>query len=217
MSETPDEGAASADGTEAPLDFDPYRFGAPEHPVPPEYAPPGYVPPVQMPQVPPPPDPNTAYPAAYPPPNYPPQGYQGYPPAGYQGYPPPGYQPGPGYPPMPPNYSAQYPAPRTGNGRATAGLVLGVASILLCWTVIFDIVFIALGVVFSSLGRAAAQREPHLGGKGVATAGLICSAVGLVLAVVLAVVVVRAAHACNAYDSNSSDFRNCVQHYLHLK
>jgi hypothetical protein len=26
-------------------EFDPYRFGAPEHPVPPEYAPPGYRPP----------------------------------------------------------------------------------------------------------------------------------------------------------------------------
>ncbi len=30
------------DEHEQPVDFDPYRFGAPEHPVPPEYAPPGY-------------------------------------------------------------------------------------------------------------------------------------------------------------------------------
>jgi len=225
MSETPDPGPQSSensDGTEAPLDFDPYRFGAPEHPVPPEYAPPGYQPPPWQlpppPVLPPPPDPS----AAYPPPGYGPQpgayppagqpGYPGYPPPGYQGYP-----PGPGYPPMPPNYNAQYPAPRTGNGRATAGLVLGVASILLCWTIVFDIVFIVLGVIFSSLGRSAAQRDPRVGGKGVATAGLVCSAVGLVLAVVFTVVVVRAANHCNAYPSDSSEFRDCVQHYLHLK
>ena len=29
-------------------DFDPYRFGAPEHPIPPEYAPPGYRPPPHL-------------------------------------------------------------------------------------------------------------------------------------------------------------------------
>jgi len=57
MSETPENGAESSENserTEAPLDFDPYRFGAPEHPVPPEFAPPGYKPPVA---VKPPPDP----------------------------------------------------------------------------------------------------------------------------------------------------------------
>jgi hypothetical protein len=33
------------DEGQQPGEFDPYRFGAPEHPVPPEYAPPGYRPP----------------------------------------------------------------------------------------------------------------------------------------------------------------------------
>jgi hypothetical protein len=33
------------DAGQQPLDFDPYRFGRPEHPIPPEYAPPGYSPP----------------------------------------------------------------------------------------------------------------------------------------------------------------------------
>ncbi len=52
-----------------PLDFDPYRFGKPEHPVPPEYAPPGYV----APPPPPPPThypwpPEGQYPSHYPPP-----------------------------------------------------------------------------------------------------------------------------------------------------
>jgi hypothetical protein len=46
----------SKDESERAPDFDPYRFGAPEHPVPPEYAPPGYRPP----------------PPANPPPQFPP-------------------------------------------------------------------------------------------------------------------------------------------------
>jgi hypothetical protein len=37
------------DEPQQPADFDPYRFGRPEHPVPPEYAPPGYRPPQQPP------------------------------------------------------------------------------------------------------------------------------------------------------------------------
>ena len=241
MSETPDDGAQ---GAEAPLDFDPYRFGLPEHPVPPEYAPPGYVPP---PGQTPPPDPATAYPGGYPPmpQNYPPQNYPptGYPPAGSpppgaqypggqypggqypggqypSGYPSYGnqpYPPAPGYPPNPPLYNAQYPPPKTSNGRATAGMVLGIASILLCWTVFFDAIVVILGLIFSSLGRTAAVREPRLGGKGMATTGLVCSVVGAVLAITLSVLVVRATSACNEYPSNSSSFNTCVEHYLHLK
>ena len=45
--------------------FDPYRYGAPEHPVPAEYAPPGYTPP-----------PVTTPPRTYPPQGYPAQGPQ---------------------------------------------------------------------------------------------------------------------------------------------
>ena len=39
------------------VDFDPYRFGAPEHPIAPEYAPPGYTPPPAYSQYGPPPAP----------------------------------------------------------------------------------------------------------------------------------------------------------------
>src|SRR5579875_1310891 len=35
----------SLEKADVPLDFDPYRFGKPEHPIDPRYAPPGYVPP----------------------------------------------------------------------------------------------------------------------------------------------------------------------------
>jgi hypothetical protein len=36
---------SKSDPPQQPLDFDPYRFGLPDHPIAPEYAPPGYRPP----------------------------------------------------------------------------------------------------------------------------------------------------------------------------
>lgn len=237
MSTPPDEGARPDDGAspepEAPLDFDPYRFGAPEHPVPPEYAPPGYVPPPSLQK--PPPDPSTAYPAPqqspYPPPGYAPPGYPppGYPPPGQYGgqYPPPQgpYGPGPGqygqyqqgYPPVPPNYAQQYPAPATGNGRAIASLVLGALSIVLFFLTIIDLIPIGLALTFGIIGRRAAVANPRLGGKGLATAGIVCAAVGAVLAIGMTVILTRAVSHCNGYSNGSSQWNDCVQHYLHLK
>lgn len=64
------------DQPDHPGEFDPYRFGAPEHPVPPEYAPPGYRPP-----------PPPSQPPPYQPPPY--QQWPGYgaPPPQYSQYP----------------------------------------------------------------------------------------------------------------------------------
>ena len=80
-------------------DFDPYRFGAPDHPIPAEYAPPGYKGPIAPPQ--------PVYPTQPPPPPGVPGGYQ--PPshqrATYTASPPPPGQ-------YPPPYAPQQPAPR---------------------------------------------------------------------------------------------------------
>jgi hypothetical protein len=227
MSVPPDETGQPNDSSsaEVPLDFDPYRFGAPERPVPPEYAPLGYVPPPNT--TPPAPPTGTPYGNATPP-AYPPPGYSAYPPPPYpqQGYPPPinpepgypqqGYEQQ-GYPPVAPQYNAQYPQPRTGNGRAIASLILGIVSIVLCWTTIIDIVPVALGLIFGTLGRGQAVRDPRIGGKGMATAGIICAAVGAILAITVTVLATRAVSHCNQYGSGSSQFSDCVQHYFHVK
>jgi hypothetical protein len=62
---------AGGHGADEPLDFDPYRFGRPDHPIPAEYAPPGYAPP-PPPQAPPPPPPYGAPQYGYPQYGYPP-------------------------------------------------------------------------------------------------------------------------------------------------
>jgi hypothetical protein len=198
MTTPPDDGPAERDA--AP--FDPYRFGAPEQPVPPEYAPPGYTPP----------PPTQPGPGAAP-------GYGGYPPYGPPGYPPPGYPPA--YPPpsgyaggppplyQPPLYNG-YPQPRTGNGKAIAALVLGILSILLSIFAFFDLFLIIPAIVFGSLGLADARRGA--GGLGMARAGLICTAVGAVLAIVLTVFIVHRVSSCDdQYGSGSHQYNVCVR------
>lgn len=167
--------------------FDPYRFGAPEHPVPPEYAPPGYTPP-----------PVTAPPPTAQRPTQPGPGY-GYPGQGYQ-------QP---YN-APPNYAQQYPQPRTGNGRAIAALVLGILAVVLCWLSIFDIVFVVLAIVFGFLGLSDAKRGGT--GRGMALTGLICGVVGALAATTLTVVILARIKPClDNYDRGSSAQQDCIQ------
>ncbi len=224
----------------APLDFDPYRFGAPEHPVPPEYAPPGYKPPpsLEKPLA----GPGDGLPGRTPtgssqvgtppPPGYPPTGYAA------NGLPASGVAAAgasarrgiratrrtrtasspAGYPPVPPQYNAQqYPAPPTSNGRATASLVLGIVSIFLCIATLFDIIPIALAITFGVIGRRNAIRDPRVGGKGAATAGIVCAAVGAVLAITALVILSRATAKCSDFSQGSTGWTNCVEHQVHLK
>lgn len=121
-----------------------------------------------------PPAPEYPAPPAYPaPPSYPMQqpGY-GPPPGAYaqpMGYPQPGY----GYPGMP------MPQQDQGGGFAIAGLILGIIAIPAAIVTICDTPFIVLGIIFSILGRRSLSK------RGMATAGLICSIIGLVLAIII--------------------------------
>jgi hypothetical protein len=166
--------------------FDPYRYGAPEQPVPPEYAPPGYTPPAAPPSL-------TKAPAASPPPYPPAYGSQ------QPGY---GYQGGAQQPyPAPPHYSQQYPQPKTGNGKAVAGLVLGILAIVFCWTSFFDVVLIALGIIFALLGLSQAKRTGG-GGRGMAIGGLVCALVGALFATLFTVFIYAKIIPCvNDYDA----------------
>ncbi|MEO8888500.1 MAG: DUF4190 domain-containing protein [Jatrophihabitantaceae bacterium] len=177
---------------QAPIDFDPYRFGRPEHPIAPEYAPPGYAGPFTQPQ-----------PAAY----LPPAGYPSHP-----GHQPPPYQHLPAGPPPPP-YNLQYPPPRTGNGKAIAALVLGLASILFCWLSFFDVVLVVLAVVFGFIALGEAKRRPGNEGKGLAIAGLACALVGAILATVLTIVIYTKYKDCIGLGLGSSQYSQCISNH----
>jgi hypothetical protein len=208
-----DPGAYTVPG-EAP--FDPYRFGAPAHPIDPAYAPPGYVPPAPTPpagpsyggyggqQFPGQPDYSnqpgypgqTGYPGQPGPSGYPGQPSQpGYPPAGYA---PPGAPAPYGYP-TPNPYGPQ----RTSNGLAVTALVLGIAAFVFSWIPFFDAVLIVPGIVFGFVGLSAAKRRAGLG-RGLAIAGLCLSLVAAAICIAWSSYVAVNIH-CNTVDDGFGD------------
>lgn len=192
LTKQPDEAPA-----EAP--FDPYRFGAPDVPPPPEYAPPGYVPPAA-----PPPSAPTYSGMPYPPYGTPPPG------AATPPYPQPPHYPQPAGDP----YRAPgYPPPGGGsNGRAVTSLVLGILSIVFCFTSLLDAVLVVLAIIFGALGLSESKWK-HVG-RGQAVAGLTCAAVGAVLAIAFTVWAVHVTRACDGYSSGSSAYEQCIRNHL---
>lgn len=163
------------------VDFDPYRFGLPDHPIPPEFAPPGYIPPRQH-QMPGPP------------------------------------QFGP-LPPMPPPPHLGYPGgpPRgvgSGHGKAVASLVLGIASIVLCWLTVLDAIPIVIAVVLGTVAIREARFKPNREGRSMAIAGICCALVGAVLAAVLSVVIYTRFKDCLQLSPGSSEYSNCISNHM---
>jgi hypothetical protein len=181
--------------------FDPYRFGLPDKPVPPEYAPPGYV-----------------FPAAQPP--------AAEPPAPANPWAPPRPLPRPSQPGSPtyptyPQYGAPEPPlhhgyvqPKPGNGKCVAALILGIASVLLFWTTVFDAIPAILAIVFGTMGLSEA-RNRGTGGRGLAIAGLICAAVGAIAAIAFTAFILHVTNQCGGLShQNDPGFKQCVQHKL---
>ncbi|MFJ3960379.1 DUF4190 domain-containing protein [Streptomyces sp. NPDC090036] len=114
---------------------------------------------------------------------YPAQPGYGYPgDAGYPGPPGyPGYQGYPGQGAYPP-YGA-----RRSNGQGTTALVLGILSVVGCFTSFFAIALGIAAVVFGTLGRGKASRGEADNG-GMALAGIILGSIGIVLGALLLVV-----------------------------
>jgi hypothetical protein len=202
---------------EAP--FDPYRFGKPDHPIPAEYAPPGYTGPVAPPPSPyPEPGPWAAPPGSQPtnPFSNPPGTPYGTPygPSGPSGPAQPPYQYPPGqYGPPPPQYHG-YVQPKTGNGKAVAALVLGIASVVFFWLSLFDGLFVVLGLVFSLIAMGE-TKMPGARGRGMAVAGLICSIIGAILATVFTVWAIHVANQCGGIDNKDSPgWNDCIRHHL---
>lgn len=78
------------------------------------------------------------------------------------------------------------------NGMGIAALVLGILSILSSLTLLFGVITGVLGIIFGGLGRAKAKRGEATNG-GMALAGLLCGAAGLLVSVLLIVAIVVAA------------------------
>jgi hypothetical protein len=162
-------------------DFDPYRYGRPD----PNPRVDAFGRPIPVVPEPPPPPPVPPPAGTWPPPPGAPGGWP----------PPPGYYP--------------YPPPQPSNGMATAGLVLGIAALALCWLTILDIPLVILGITFAAVGLKRAKRGA--GSRGMAMAGLICSLIAAVLVTVILIVVVPKYIDCyHKYGDNTDQIRQCL-------
>ena len=131
------------------------------------------------------------------------------------GYPPPHIGPGVGFPTGygdAPGFG--YPGSggdgtRPGNGKAVAGLVLGIASVVLFFFTVFDIIPIALAYVFSIQGLQATKRGK--GQRGLALAGIVLASVATVILIaVVAFLAVRINHCQQHHDQGTKAYNQCV-------
>jgi hypothetical protein len=87
--------------------------------------------------------------------------------------------------PYPPPHPSQG-APK--NGLGTAGFVLGLIGLIFAWIPIIGVIawpLVLLGLIFSLLGLARA-RQGTSDNKGIAIAGIACSAIGLLICIIYA-------------------------------
>jgi hypothetical protein len=93
--------------------------------------------------------------------------------------------------PTPPSHAyepARAPGPPAGNGIALAGFIVALVGLVLCWVAIVGWAICAVGVILSAIGWSGAKKA---GGrnKGLAIAGVICGALGIVIGVLVFVLV----------------------------
>jgi hypothetical protein len=86
--------------------------------------------------------------------------------------------PGTGAPAFGPPQSQRTP------GKATAALVLGIVGLFIC-----PLVCSVLAIVFGTQAKNEIDRDPSLGGRGLAQAGFVLGIVGLVIGVLIGVLI----------------------------
>lgn len=109
--------------------------------------------------------------------------------------------PGPPPPPQPPNAYGEQPTggeqPR--NGQGLAAMIVGIISLPLACCGIFGVIAGVVAVVLGALGKKKAE-QGEATNRGQALAGLICGAIGIVLAIILTIVT----FTTGAYDDFTS-------------
>lgn len=157
-------------------------------------------------------DPNAQTPPPPPPPDYgqapppPPPAYGQVPPPAY-GQPPVYAQPQYGQPT--PGYGYGYPQPTDNSGKAVASLVLGIVGLLPVCPLIAPATAIGLGI---SAKKDIKRSEGRTGGGGMATAGIVLGAIGIVLTIAGGIVfaLLIANSTCTSTDNGTGSYSvNC--------
>lgn len=80
--------------------------------------------------------------------------------------------------------------PRT-SGLAIASMILGILSLVFCWLPYFiGVMMSVLAIIFGGVAMGQTSRDPTLGGRGMAIAGLVCGIVSIAILVILVIAVI---------------------------
>ena len=99
-------------------------------------------------------------------------------------------QPPPQAPTPPPPAGYAPPATPQQNGLAIAGMVVGIASVVLFFLAWIGSVVGVVGLILSILGLNKAKQMNGVG-RGMAIAGLVTSAAGILIGIILTIVVIQ--------------------------
>lgn len=111
------------------------------------------------------------------------------------------------------NAGAAAGAPQS-NGMATASLVLGIVSIVLCWIWVVGIIAGILAIILGVVAKKKIKANPNMGGKGAATGGLVTGIIGTAIAliiVILAVMFVSAVAGAAGGALESQEFQDAMR------
>ena len=80
--------------------------------------------------------------------------------------------------------------PKASNGLATASLILGIVSIVLCFVWFVGIISGILAIVLAIVAKNKIKADPNLGGSGAATGGLITGVIGVIISIAIIVIAI---------------------------
>ena len=80
--------------------------------------------------------------------------------------------------------------PKASNGMATASLILGIVSIVLCFVWFVGIISGILAIVLAIVAKNKIKADPNLGGSGAATGGLITGVIGVLISIIFIVIAI---------------------------
>lgn len=111
-----------------------------------------------------------------------------------------------------PAYGYGYPpaAAPPANGLGTAGFVLAIVGLVLCWIPGLGAVIAAVGVVLSAVGLSRA-RKGRATNRGLALAGVLVASLALVIGVVVTAYVVDKVAECDSESLTQAELDACLE------
>lgn len=100
------------------------------------------------------------------------------------------------------------------NGMATAALVLGIISIVLCWIWVVGIIAGILAIILAIVAKNKIKANPNMGGKGAATGGLVTGIIGTLISLVIVILAAMffgsVADAAGGALENNQEFQDAM-------